>query len=70
MRRALNDILIRSIMAQMTCFTLQRWSALSTSIGIQLDPEQMFRTIKRYYSEPHRAYHNARHIIPVLEGSK
>lgn len=50
----------------MTCFTLQRWNALSASAGIQHHSEQMFRQIEHHYSEPHRRYHNALHVDECL----
>jgi predicted metal-dependent HD superfamily phosphohydrolase len=50
----------------MTCFTLQRWGALSVSAGIERDSEEFFLQMERRYSEPHRAYHNARHIDECL----
>jgi predicted metal-dependent HD superfamily phosphohydrolase len=50
----------------MTCFTLQRWSALSESAGIPQNSQEMFQTIEHHYSEPHRAYHNALHIDECL----
>jgi predicted metal-dependent HD superfamily phosphohydrolase len=51
----------------MTCFTLQRWSALSRIVGIHRDSKEAFRDLERHYCEAHRHYHNPRHIDECLQ---
>jgi predicted metal-dependent HD superfamily phosphohydrolase len=40
----------------------QRWCALWTELKANADPLPSFHLLVDHYSEPHRAYHNLRHI--------
>ena len=52
---------------KMIRFNRERWMTLTKALGLQNDPEETFRELHRRYSEPHRHYHNARHIDECLE---
>lgn len=45
----------------------QRFTALWQHLGLSGDPVPVFQDLAARYEEPHRAYHNLRHITECLE---
>jgi predicted metal-dependent HD superfamily phosphohydrolase len=45
----------------------QRWCELWTELKAKGDPLPSFQLLGEHYSEPHRAYHNLRHIKECFE---
>ena len=50
----------------MICFNRERLNLLWTSAALPGAPEKCFEDLERRYSEPHRHYHNSRHIDECL----
>jgi predicted metal-dependent HD superfamily phosphohydrolase len=51
----------------MTWPALERWKRLWQSIAAAGDPGAWYDLLSRVYSEPHRRYHNQRHIADCLQ---
>lgn len=54
-------------MSDITEFMYQRWSQSLGSIFVTAESDRLFNTVKKFYSEPHRHYHNFEHIKACLE---
>src|SRR5262245_61110287 len=50
----------------MNVLDIQRWSALWRAAGATGDPLPVLEQLRAAYSEPHRHYHNLRHIAECL----
>lgn len=50
----------------MNTFSRERWTQLWRAAGVQGDPTQWYERLATAYAEPHRDYHNQRHIAECL----
>jgi predicted metal-dependent HD superfamily phosphohydrolase len=50
----------------MTVLSQDRWTALCTAAGASGDSAPLYHQLRAAYSEPHRRYHNLRHIAECL----
>jgi predicted metal-dependent HD superfamily phosphohydrolase len=51
----------------MNALSQERWVELCNAVGASEDPVPCFKRLTAAYSEPHRRYHNLRHITECLQ---